>query len=460
MNAIRRSYKARRLEDAVQIRTSVSLADLFQIMESRRGFGVSDGRDMIFAHLGLTSDSTRSMLHVDYNKSIEQLYEEIAGKHTEVNRNASILYHVETLDLCKRRKGLPSWVPDWEEAGPTKASKVGLGNVNPIDRGLKLGDVEKYALHMYPRADCVGCLKPIPGVLGLMGWDLGPIISIMSASSLPILTSGVSQEDSVVQEISERDDNIAKYVSEWIWDTEESETEMPQIFKSTLKAYKKLTRSAWEKLQKLDYEELIRASIGSKRPFDVETTSDILLLDVVRGWFPLQEGYFSKLANVRPGNRAKRSLLYNEQRTMVSTVAANILDVLRRFAMCRVSGQQPVILKSGHLARVPSSARIGHHVFQVLGDDCLLLLERHRSTQASKDNLLTWLEVCGGDLMAYHKNHHMGKQTPVRHYKFLASDEPCEVYDRNLGVIVMRGSAGEMAHNHRKLGELGIVTLH
>ncbi|PVH76270.1 hypothetical protein DL98DRAFT_294911 [Cadophora sp. DSE1049] len=186
MDATRRSFKTRNLEieDTSEARNSVPFAELFQILELRRGSGVSDARDMIFAHLGLSSDITRSMIPVDYNKSIEQLYEEIARKHIEAHKNASIIYHVETVDPSSRRKSLPSWVPDWEVAGPTKANKVGLKQVSEF----RFEDTGLY-FHTKPREGCIGCLKPIPGVLGLVGWDLGPITSIIPASSVPILSS-------------------------------------------------------------------------------------------------------------------------------------------------------------------------------------------------------------------------------------------------------------------------------
>jgi hypothetical protein len=88
---------------------------LLDILTSRRGLGVSDARDMIYAHIGLASDRSlgQPMFEVDYSKSASQVYTEVARYHLRKNKNYGILNHMEDVDPSKRRYGLPSWVPDW-----------------------------------------------------------------------------------------------------------------------------------------------------------------------------------------------------------------------------------------------------------------------------------------------------------------------------------------------------------
>ena len=76
---------------------------------------MSDARDMIYAHLGIASDSISGDLgfKVDYNKGCPELFLDIARYFLEKHKDYRILSHVEDVDPLRRRPGLPSWVPDW-----------------------------------------------------------------------------------------------------------------------------------------------------------------------------------------------------------------------------------------------------------------------------------------------------------------------------------------------------------
>jgi hypothetical protein len=88
---------------------------LLSILALRRGSGVSDARDMIYAHLGIASDSISGNLgfKVDYSKGCAELFLDIARYFLEKHTDYRILSHVEDVDPLRRRPGLPSWVPDW-----------------------------------------------------------------------------------------------------------------------------------------------------------------------------------------------------------------------------------------------------------------------------------------------------------------------------------------------------------
>lgn len=87
--------------------------DLLDLVASRRGLGANDGRDMIFAHLGLASDLHNSRIAVDYRKSCTRVYEDFALYAMNKFDINHITCHVEDIPPEQRMQGLPSWVPDW-----------------------------------------------------------------------------------------------------------------------------------------------------------------------------------------------------------------------------------------------------------------------------------------------------------------------------------------------------------
>jgi hypothetical protein len=58
---------------------------LLTYMSIRRGYGVSDPRDMVYAHVGLTPTKTRHTISIDYDKTVAQTYEDIALFYVSVN---------------------------------------------------------------------------------------------------------------------------------------------------------------------------------------------------------------------------------------------------------------------------------------------------------------------------------------------------------------------------------------
>lgn len=87
--------------------------DLLDFVVSRRGLGVSDGRDMIFAHIGLASDLPDPRIAVDYKKPCVRVYKDFALYVMEKFNDISITSHIEDIPPEQRMQGLPSWVPDW-----------------------------------------------------------------------------------------------------------------------------------------------------------------------------------------------------------------------------------------------------------------------------------------------------------------------------------------------------------
>lgn len=86
----------------------------------RRGMGVFDPRDMLFAHLGVVDvqsgdGETKKLLKVDYNKPAEQVYTDLAHYLCVASLPVDlfrVLSYVDESYCQKREKHIPSWVPD------------------------------------------------------------------------------------------------------------------------------------------------------------------------------------------------------------------------------------------------------------------------------------------------------------------------------------------------------------
>ncbi|KAH8595816.1 heterokaryon incompatibility protein-domain-containing protein [Bisporella sp. PMI_857] len=92
------------------------------ILEARRGLGVSDPRDKLFAHLGTLSQNdrsiglqTKSLISVDYGKSLAEVYEHIAKFYIQVMGNYIILAFI---GYTATPSPIASWAPNWTVKSP------------------------------------------------------------------------------------------------------------------------------------------------------------------------------------------------------------------------------------------------------------------------------------------------------------------------------------------------------
>jgi hypothetical protein len=93
-------------------RNSVTLLSL----HSTRVLGVSDPRDMLFAHLGLAADGKNFL--ADYKKTCSQVYEDFAQYLMKTSSSYELLSFVGD-SSSRRPKGLSSWAPDWNSPKTT-----------------------------------------------------------------------------------------------------------------------------------------------------------------------------------------------------------------------------------------------------------------------------------------------------------------------------------------------------
>ena len=91
-----------------------------ELLMSRRGLGITDPRDMIFAHIGFASDSQHEDLTVDYSKTTIQTFEGSAQYTAKLYGLSALLECVGMANSPERVRDLHSWVPDWTSKIPPK----------------------------------------------------------------------------------------------------------------------------------------------------------------------------------------------------------------------------------------------------------------------------------------------------------------------------------------------------
>ncbi|TGO27159.1 hypothetical protein BPAE_0046g00210 [Botrytis paeoniae] len=114
MCTLRESFVSRTLE------SSDPCHYLLQILHSRRGYGVSDPRDMLYGHLAMFVDRTKSknpeienLIEINYRKTITDVYTDLTLYFLNRQSNFGFLSHVEDVNFEERKWNLPTWVPDW-----------------------------------------------------------------------------------------------------------------------------------------------------------------------------------------------------------------------------------------------------------------------------------------------------------------------------------------------------------
>lgn len=113
LNDMHRTRKNYNDEDSKPSRESNNT--LSKLVISRRGYGATDPRDVIYAQLGLVSGSlaNTTKLVVDYDKSIAKLYAEMT--YFMISEGENTFKLLERRNVTPHHFNLPSWVPDWSK---------------------------------------------------------------------------------------------------------------------------------------------------------------------------------------------------------------------------------------------------------------------------------------------------------------------------------------------------------
>ena len=145
------------------------LKRLLEIMASRAGLGVSDPRDMVYAHLGLAK---HARIQVDYTKTIAEVYHYLVIEAINTFGNLRILGYVLDSNLDQRgsltfsqdgitaptEEKLASWAPNWS-IPHTRASYSIMEHVN-YDFDSPSGVIPH-------------CFLSEPPLLCIKGWVIG-----------------------------------------------------------------------------------------------------------------------------------------------------------------------------------------------------------------------------------------------------------------------------------------------
>jgi hypothetical protein len=118
---------------------------MFNLLTSRRGLGATDPRDMIYAHMGTSSDlnELKRYVEVDYRKDCTEVYEDTARYLLDAIGPLgpeSFFPHADGRESSKQ-KDLASWAPDWS----VRSSNLGPMYRNNIMFTTKLDPKAHYA---------------------------------------------------------------------------------------------------------------------------------------------------------------------------------------------------------------------------------------------------------------------------------------------------------------------------
>jgi hypothetical protein len=120
LDNVRTTYRI----DTVE-RQGVSELTLVDLVRSRRGFGVTDPRDIIYGHMGLvgmpadkpprvTLDGVEFLLKApEYEKSVEDVFMDFAHDMIEWYGHLGTFSYKEALCPSERMPNLGTWAPDW-----------------------------------------------------------------------------------------------------------------------------------------------------------------------------------------------------------------------------------------------------------------------------------------------------------------------------------------------------------
>lgn len=109
-------------------------------------FSATDGRDKVFALLGLAQDAENPLIEPDYTKPVEDVFLHTAWYLYSQDDSLEAILYCAGIGWRRNLPSLPSWVPDWTEVGRSVISKfprpgmgyrtaIGLRNRGPVIHG-------------------------------------------------------------------------------------------------------------------------------------------------------------------------------------------------------------------------------------------------------------------------------------------------------------------------------------
>lgn len=137
--------------------SQAAFTQLLELLQIRRGLGVSDPRDIIFAHIGLFEGTG---IQANYTLTEAEVFHNLTKKHIELFKDLSILNHLDSIPMSDKRNSIASWAIDWTLLTKTPPCRIAanhnLSYTDPIRRNGSKSRNDTFHFLQNPDLLCVG----------------------------------------------------------------------------------------------------------------------------------------------------------------------------------------------------------------------------------------------------------------------------------------------------------------
>ncbi|PMD67166.1 HET-domain-containing protein [Hyaloscypha bicolor E] len=107
--------------EMLPIKVKAESLTMLELLRARRGLGVTDPKDMIFAHLGFASDGQELGPKVNYSMSCAEVFHSFARSMIDTGFHLALFGELSDGCPSARVTGLASWTPDWSMAKKSRS---------------------------------------------------------------------------------------------------------------------------------------------------------------------------------------------------------------------------------------------------------------------------------------------------------------------------------------------------
>jgi hypothetical protein len=333
-------------------------------------------------------DVPYNCLAINYDKSVAQVFEDVASFFARTIPNLSLLIHVEETESCKRREGLPSWVPDWTRQWTLK-SKTRYERVPGFSQGLL--DPPYYPTGKNGPHSPPPCI--LPGILALPRYDQGSVKALLTQKTLPDpgFSASVLQERLTTENIMDWIRTIGPGVQETIEMLIDYHIE---ITSNLSESRLLLLKRAWS-------------------PPDISISEVYSVLEpFVTKW--ASQPHIARTVAAVGRSEKFQGVQAKELRDLTTLFIKNLQSILRYFE----PGSGPIaLLNSGSYVQVPPLTRVGDTIFTFAGrEETFILRPEHvKKDPESEEYIAKYFRDCGAweDTYLYPR---------LRHFKYVAYD--------------------------------------
>jgi hypothetical protein len=320
---------------------------IFNLLTSRRGLGVTDPRDMIYAHMGTSSDlnELKQYVEVDYRKDYTEVYEDTARYLLDAIGPLgpeSFFPHTDDREFSKQRD-LASWAPDWS---------VQSLNLAPMYKNNIM-----FTTKLDPKAHYAFVGKP--PILAYIGYE----VDIVSDFSL-VLPDPNKLNASETYQKSIRTLEAFYHTGSGVWWSGDEKGQYRHVnFSGREKEHETLSRGVTNEWQRIMRGELPSISLSSQTE---EIMAHMRFLPGFETWLEHRARQQTIIAGSDSEGMTSLMWLYLRQ------------DNLRKVLM----GRRFAITESGRVAIVPKQVRQGDIIVYLAGSLVSLVFRRDSEARA------------------------------------------------------------------------------